>query len=107
MTAILFAAGLTTGRACDICGCFTPQLNTMSKTESSAFPWWKEDGRAVSQRFPRFVHLPEGWKKNTKSDRQFQNSSITRLVSGYQITSRFALQLNVPLISGSLKDRRD
>ena len=32
-----------------------------------------------------------------------ENSSITQLVSGYQITSRFALQINVPLIYREFK----
>ena len=34
---------------------------------------------------------------------QYENSSITQLVSGYQITSRFALQINVPLIYREFK----
>ena len=33
-----------------------------------------------------------------QSNRTSLNSSITQLVSGYQFTSRFALQINVPLI---------
>src|SRR5205814_587912 len=31
---ILIATGLTNVVACDLCGCYTPQLNTMPQTES-------------------------------------------------------------------------
>ena len=104
LTAILLAAGLTTGRACDLCGCFTPQLNTISKTESSAFPWWERGWfGAVSEQFTRFGTLQDGGTEVPNPTGQYENSSITQLVSGYQITSRFALQINVPLIYREFK----
>src|SRR5882757_1899934 len=104
LTAFLLAAGLTTGRACDLCGCFTPQLNTISKTESSAFPWWERGWfEAVGEQFTRFGTLQDNGTEVPNPTGQYLNSSITQLVSGYQVTSRFALQINVPLIYREFK----
>lgn len=99
LATIPLAAGLTTSRACDLCGCFTPQLNTISKTESSAFPWWERGWfGAVSEQFTHFGTLQDGGTEVSNPTGQYLNSSITQIVSGYQITNRFALQINVPLI---------
>ena len=104
LTAFLLAAGLTAGRACDLCGCFTPQLNTISKTESSAFPWWERGWfEAVGEQFTRFGTLQDNGTEVPNPTGQYLNSSITQLVSGYQVTSRFALQINVPLIYREFK----
>jgi hypothetical protein len=104
LTAVLLTAGLTTGRACDLCGCFTPQLNTAPQMESSLFPWWERGWfGAVGQQFTRFGTLQNNGSEVANPTGQYLNSSITQLVSGYQITSRFALQLNVPLIYREFK----
>ena len=104
LTLILIAAGLTTGRACDLCGCFTPQLNAAPQTGSSLFPWWERGWYgAVSEQFTRFGTLQESGDEVPNPTGQYLDSAITQLVSGYQITSRFALQLNVPLIYREFK----
>jgi hypothetical protein len=104
LTAMLLAAGLTTSGACDLCGCFTPQLDTMSKMESSDFPWWERGWfGAVSEQFTHFGTLQDGGTEVANPTGQYENSSITQLVSGYQLTSRFALQINVPLIYREFK----
>jgi hypothetical protein len=104
LTLILIAAGLTTGRACDLCGCFTPQLNAASQTGSSLFPGWERGWfGAVSEQFTRFGTLQESGNEVPNPTGQYLDSAIMQLVSGYQITSRFALQLNVPLIYREFK----
>jgi len=101
---ILLVAGLTNGHACDLCGCFTPQLNTMQQMQSSDFPWWERGWfGAVSEQFTRFGTLQDNGIEVPNPTGQYLNSSITQLVSGYQITSRFALQINVPLIYREFK----
>lgn len=104
MTATFLAVGLTTGRACDLCGCFTPQLNTAQQMESSLFPWWERGWYgAVGEQFTRFATLQNDGTEVPNPTGQYLNSSITHLVSGYQITSRFALRINVPLIYREFK----
>jgi hypothetical protein len=99
LSLLLMAGSLTKGHACDLCGCFTPQLNAAPKMESSLFPWWERGWfGAVSEQFTRYATLQDDGTEVPNPTGQYLNSSITQLVSGYQITSRFALQLNVPLI---------
>src|SRR4029453_13532994 len=101
---ILLAAGLTNGHACGLCGCFTPQLNAMPQMQSSDFPWWERGWYgAVSEHFTRFGTLQNNGNEVPNPTGQYLNSSITQLVSGYKITSRFALQINVPLIYREFK----
>jgi hypothetical protein len=58
---------------------------------------------AVSEQFTRFGTLQDGGTEVPNPTGQYENSSITQLVSGYQLTTRFALQLNVPLIYREFK----
>ena len=100
----LMAGSLTTSRACDLCGCFTPQLNAAPRMESSLFPWWERGWYgAISEQFTHFATLQDNGNEVPNPTGQYLNSSITQLVSGYQITSRFALQINVPLIYREFK----
>jgi hypothetical protein len=76
----------------------------MPQMESSAFPWWERGWyAAVGEQFTRFATLQDNGNEVPNPTGQYENSSITQLVSGYQITSRFALQLNVPLIYREFK----
>ena len=53
---VFVAAGAVTSRACDLCGCYTPQLNTMPGMESTHFfPWLAGWYGAVSEQFTRFA----------------------------------------------------
>ena len=102
--AMVVAVGLTNGHACDLCGCFTPQQNTMSQMQSSDFPWWERGWYgAVSEQFTRFGTLQDNGNEVPNPTGQYLNSSITQLVSGYEVTSRFAVQINVPLIYREFK----
>ena len=102
MTLILIAAGLTSGRACDLCGCFTPQLNAAPQTQPG--PWWTKGWyAAIGEQFTRFATLQLDGEEVANPTGQYLNSSISQLVGGYQINSRFALQINVPLIYREFK----
>src|SRR4051812_31002154 len=96
MALVCFVASCLTGiaQACDLCGCFTPQLNGMSGLDMSSSGWYA----AVAEQFTHFGTLQfEGDEVANPTD-QYLASSITQLVAGYQFTERFALQLNIPLV---------
>jgi hypothetical protein len=101
---ILISAGGFTSRACDLCGCYTPQLEAMPGMESMSSPsslagWYA----AVSEQFTRFATVQLEGREVANPTGQYENSSITQLVAGYDITNRFALQLNVPIIYREFK----
>jgi hypothetical protein len=90
--------------ACDLCGCYTPQLNAMPGMESTPpFPWLAGWYAAVGEQFTRFATLQLDGDEVANPTGQYLNSSITQLVAGYDINSRFALQINVPLIYREFK----
>ena len=100
----LVVAGVVTSRACDLCGCYTPQLNAMSGMESTHFsPWLAGWYAAVGEQFIRFATVQVDGHEVANPTGQYENSSITQVVAGSQINSRFALQLNVPLIYREFK----
>jgi hypothetical protein len=101
---IFVAAGAVRSRACDLCGCYTPQLNAMPGMESTPpFPWLAGWYAAVGEQFTRFATLQLDGDEIANPTGQYLNSSITQLVAGYDINSRFALQINVPLIYREFK----
>ena len=89
--------------ACDLCGCYTPQLEAMPGMEP-LFPWAKGWFGAVSE---QFTHFPEPfwWRDarfrirqaSTKTVRSPNSSPVTA------INDRFAFQLNIPLIYREFK----
>ena len=100
-----FAIG---SRACDLCGCYTPQLETMSMVSPEttlgqqagmAMQSWRERLYfAVGEQFTYFNTVQVDGQEVPNETDQYLASSITQLVAGYAFNSRFALQLNVPLI---------
>ncbi len=101
---VFVAAGAVRSRACDLCGCYTPQLNAMPGMESTPpFPWLAGWYAAVGEQFTRFATLQLEGDEIANPTGQYLNSSITQLVAGYDISSRFALQINVPLIYREFK----
>ena len=99
---ILICSGTAISRACDLCGCYTPQLNAMPQMES--VPWWAAGWyAAVGEQFTRFATEQLNGQEVANPVGQYENSSITQLVAGYSISSRFALQINVPLIYREFK----
>jgi hypothetical protein len=101
--ALIVAAELTSVRACDLCGCYTPQLNATPQMSYTLLPWARGWYGAVGEQFTRFGTLQLDGEEVANPTGQFMNSSITQLVAGYQINSRFALQINVPLIYREFK----
>ena len=93
-----------TARACDLCGCFTPQLETMPGMEmEKPVPWLAGWYAAVGEQFTRFATVQVDGREVSNPTGQYESSSITQLVAGYTINDRFALQLNVPLIYREFK----
>jgi hypothetical protein len=97
-------AGMARSSACDLCGCYTPQLNAMPEMNYSLLPSWTRGWYgAVGEQFTRFGTLQLDGEEVANPTGQYLNSSITQMVAGYQINSRFALQINVPLIYREFK----
>jgi hypothetical protein len=101
---ILTSAGEFTSRACDLCGCYTPQLEAMPGMESHPlFPALAGWYAAVGEQFTRFATVQVDGREVANPTGQYENSSITQIVAGYIINDRFALQLNIPLIYREFK----
>jgi len=58
---------------------------------------------AVGDQFTRFATVQVDGHEIANPTGQYENSSITQLVAGYQINSRFTLQISVPLIYREFK----
>ena len=100
----LILSGAICSRACDLCGCYTPQLESMPAMEPNGSPqWWNGFFGAVAEQFTRFGTVQVDGHEVSNPTGQHENSSITQLVAGYTINDRFALQLNVPLIYREFK----
>jgi hypothetical protein len=108
-----FAAAVATATACDLCGCYTPQIDAMPlATDPSAFGltpvsadrgWLSRSYFAVAEQFTHFGTLQLDGIQVANPTGQHLDSSITQAVAGYSFTSRFALQMNVPLIYRSFE----
>jgi len=100
----LALTALIGSRACDLCGCYTPQLETMAPKEpSGSAQWWTGFYGAVSEQFTHFETAQLNGREVSNPTGQYENSSITQLVAGYGINDRFSLQLNLPLIYREFK----
>jgi len=76
----------------------------MSAMESAPLvPWLAGWYAAVGEQFTRFATVQVDGREVANPTGQYENSSITQLVAGYDITSRFALQINLPLIYREFK----
>src|SRR3982751_960232 len=85
--------------ACDLFGCYKPQLETMPSMQSMDSGWYA----AVSEQFTYSGTLQCENDEVRNPTGQYLASSITQIVAGYNVNSRFALQLNVPLIYREFK----
>ena len=81
-------------RACDLCGGYTPQLESMPKEKGSLAGFYA----AVAEQFTLFGSLQFDDREVANPTGQRLDSSITQFVVGYEINDRFALQFNAPLI---------
>jgi len=101
---ILISGGEFMSRACDLCGCYTPQLEAMPAMELTPSPSWLAGWyAAASEQFTRFATVQIDGREVANPTGQYENSSITQLVAGYDVTSRIALQINLPLIYREFK----
>jgi hypothetical protein len=116
---LLFLVALTSAadaaRACDLCGCYTPQMEAMPESaDLSAFGgplpssgqhsgWPSHTYFAVAEQFTHFGTVQIDGREVSNPTEQYEDSSITQLVAGYSFTPRFALQINVPLIYRSFE----
>ena len=87
---------------CDLCGCYTPQLETTTAGAAlggaGAPAWTGGLLGAVSEQFTHFETVQIDGREVPNTTDQHLDSSITQLVGGYRFDSRFAVQVNVPLI---------
>jgi hypothetical protein len=106
------ASAVVAARACDLCGCYTPQINAMPQSELSEFGqtapatsdrWLSRVYVAIAEQFTHFGTLQLDGDEVDNPTGQYLDSSITQLVAGYSFNSRFALQINVPLIYRSFE----
>ena len=112
---IAVASATEMTRACDLCGCFTPQMESiMPPSEPSAFgqtapiaptsgPWLDRVYVALAEQFTHFGTLQVDGREVPNPTGQYEGSAITQIVAGYSINSRFSLQINVPLIYRSFE----
>ena len=96
---------------CDLCGCYTPQLETLPPDPGSLDqPSVRSSPQfasrfyvALAEQFTHFGTLQEDGQEIANPTGQYLDSSNTQLVAGYSISSRLALQLNLPLIYRSFR----
>jgi hypothetical protein len=90
--------------ACDLCGCYTPQLNTMAAMQPAPpFGWLAGWYAAIGEQFTHFGTVQIDGHEAANPSGQYENSFITQLVAGYTFRTRFALQVSLPLIYREFK----
>src|SRR6266567_7897109 len=98
MLARLLVVALTffplAARACDLCGCYTPQLESMPKEKNSMSGFYT----AIAEQFTHFGSLQFDDREVANPTGQRLDSSVTQFVVGYGINDRYALQFNGPFI---------
>jgi hypothetical protein len=91
-------------RACDLCSCYTPQVEAKPDMQPvTSTSWMAGVYAAIAEQFTYFGTLQIDGREIANPIGQYENSSITQLVAGYNISDRFALQLNLPLIYREFK----
>ena len=115
---LLFLLALTAAaqkaHGCDLCGCYTPQIEAMTAQEFSASGqpitsngqdagWLSRVYVAIAEQFTHFGTLQLDGNEVANPTGQYLDSSITQLIAGYSFNSRFALQINLPLIYRSFE----
>ena len=93
-----------TVRACDLCGCYTPQLETMPGSGAKDSSQWSNGlYGAVAEQFTYFETVQIDGREVSNPTGQYENSSITQVIFGYSINDRFAVQFDAPLIFREFK----
>src|SRR5438477_11158277 len=81
-------------RACDLCGCYTPQVESMPKEKVSMSGFYT----AIAEQFTHFGALQFDDREVANPTGQRLESSSTQFVVGYGISARFALQFSAPVV---------
>jgi hypothetical protein len=103
LVCILILSSPIGSRACDLCGCFTPQVNAMA-AESPYLPGWVNGFYgAIAEQFTSFGTLQFEGHEIDNPTGQYLDSAITQLVAGYDLTNHVAVQVNVPIIYRDFK----
>jgi hypothetical protein len=106
-SAVLISVGvlltIATATGCDLCGCYTPQMQMVMATESTPFGWLNGWYAAVGEQFTHFGTVQVDGNEAANPTGQYEDSSVTQLVAGYTINSRFALQVSLPIIYREFK----
>ena len=98
------AFAIATASACDLCGCYTPQMEAAVDPTSATQQTWRGNFYvAVAEQFTHFGTLQLDGREVSNPTGQYLDSSVTQFVAGYSITSRFSLQINVPFIYRSFE----
>jgi hypothetical protein len=98
----IFILATATGFGCDLCGCYTPQMQMLAPA-AAPFDWLNGWDAAVGEQFTHFGTVQiEGREVPNPTD-QYENSSITQFVAGYTINPRLALQVSLPVIYREFK----
>lgn len=103
LSVIVFTAAVATAAACDLCGCYAPQVEARPGMDAATQSRWNGFYGAVGEQFTHFGTVLVDGRDESNPTGQYENSSITQIVGGYTINERFALQLNVPLIYREFK----
>jgi hypothetical protein len=105
---ILYAFAASSAGACDLCGCYTPQLqtdNVSTLTEPTAVMHGGGSGLygAIGEQFTHFGTVMVDGREVANPTGQHEESSITQIVAGYSFNRWLSVQVNVPLIYRSFK----
>jgi hypothetical protein len=101
LIAAAICANATVCIGCDLCGCYTPQLEAMPQNEEHHL--FSGLYAAVAEQFTYFGTVQIDGREAPNPTGQHENSSITQFVAGYTFTPRLALQANVPFIYRSFE----
>lgn len=108
--AAALTGSLENARACDLCGCYTPQIEAMPQPADLSplgqpspagelhYNWLDQAYFALAGQFTHFGTVQIDGREAPNPTDQHEDSSITQLVAGYSFTPRLALQMNLPLI---------
>jgi hypothetical protein len=94
----IIAIAAVSSEACDLCGCFTPQV-TEPQVQTTRPGFYT----GLSEQFTYFGTLQFEGDEVRNPTGQYLASSITQLFAGYEINERFAVQLNAPIIDREFK----
>ncbi|HMJ05824.1 MAG TPA: hypothetical protein VK474_06165 [Chthoniobacterales bacterium] len=109
------AIGLGTAHACDVCGCQTPQIETIAPVpeEPAIHPAADQRGAreavldrfyfGAAEQFTHFATVQIDGREVPNPSGQYEDSSITQLTAGVVVTPRLSLQINLPLIYRSFE----